>query len=183
MAVIATTERLIVRQWQDEDAQPLEAIGADLEFVRFLHGRPWTMTDAVDMIATCRRVEGAIGATLWALEDRQNGALVGYCGFGVTNAACVRTDLIEIGWGVERSRWRQGLATEAAREVIPLGLRRFDRWRLMAKCHADNTASERVMRRIGLHRAGLVRYLGDPTLIYRMSSTGASERETSVGRG
>jgi hypothetical protein len=25
------------------------------------------------------------------------------------------------------------------------------------------------MRRIGLHRAGVVRYLDDPTLIYRMS--------------
>jgi RimJ/RimL family protein N-acetyltransferase len=169
VAVIATTERLIVRQWQDEDAQPLAAIGTDLEFVRFLQGRPWTIVDAVDMIATCRTVEGAIGVTLWALADRRDGALLGYCGFGVTNAACVRTDLIEIGWGVEHSRWGQGLATEAGRELIPLAVRRFETWRLIAKCHADNIASERVMRRIGLHRAGLVRYLGDPTLIYRMS--------------
>ena len=168
MAVIATTERLIVRQWHDEDARPLAAIGTDLEFVRYLQGRPWTIADAVDMITTCRTVEGAIGVTLWALEDRHDGALVGYCGFGVTNAACVRANLIEIGWGVEHSRWRRGLATEAARGVIPLAVRRFDRGRLIAKCHADNIASERVMRRIGLRRAGLVRYLGDPTLIYRM---------------
>jgi RimJ/RimL family protein N-acetyltransferase len=169
VAVIATTERLIVRQWHDEDAQPLAAIGASLEFVRYLQGRPWTIVDAVDMIATCRTVEGAIGTTLWALEDRHGSGLLGYCGFGVTNAACVRTDLIEIGWGVEHSRWGQGLATEAARVVLPLGVRRFDSWRLIAKCHADNVASERVMRRIGLHRAGVVRYLDDPTLIYRMS--------------
>jgi RimJ/RimL family protein N-acetyltransferase len=121
------------------------------------------------MIATCRTAESAIGVTLWALADRRDGALLGYCGFGVTNAACVRTDLIEIGWGVEHSRWGQGLATEAGRELIPLAVRRFETWRLIAKCHADNIASERVMRRIGLHRAGLVRYLGDPTLIYRMS--------------
>src|SRR5262245_58564468 len=111
------------------------------------------------MISTCRAVEDSIGATLWALEDRRSGALVGYCGLGVTNAACVRADLIEIGWSIERSRWGQGLATEAASEVLALGTRIFDSRQLIAKCHADNVASERVMQRIGLRRAGRVRYL------------------------
>jgi RimJ/RimL family protein N-acetyltransferase len=167
VAVIAVTERLIVRQWHDDDAQPLAAMGADEEFVRYLQGRSWTIDDAVSMISTCRTVEDAIGATLWALEAQHDGALVGYCGFGVTNASCVRADLIEIGWGVERSRWGQGLATEAAIEVMPFARRLFESWRLIAKCHADNVASERVMVRIGLHRAGTVRYLGHPTIIYR----------------
>src|SRR5437764_231048 len=80
-------------------------MGGDAEFVRYLQGRPWTIDDAVGMISTCRTVEDSIGATLWALEDRDDGALVGYCGVGVTNATCVRTDRIEIGWGIERSRW------------------------------------------------------------------------------
>src|SRR4051812_16111070 len=102
------------------------------------------------MISTCRVVEDLIGATLWALEGHDDGALVGYCGLGVTNATCVRADLIEIGWGIERSPWGQGLATEAALEVLALARRLFASWRLIAKCHADNVASERVMHRIGL---------------------------------
>src|SRR4051812_9979605 len=164
MALVAQTERLILRSWRDEDAEPLAAMGGDPDFVRYLQGRPWTIEDAVGMIATCRAVEESIGATLWALEDRHDGALVGYCGLGVTNATCVRADLIEIGWGVERSRWRQGLATEAASEVLRLARRLFANGRLIAKCHADNVASERVMVRIGLRRAGAVRYLGSPSL-------------------
>ena len=167
MALIAETERLLVRSWRDDDAVPLAAMGSDVEFVRYLQGRPWTIDDAVGMIGTCRKVEASIGATLWALEDRRDGSLVGYCGFGLTNAACVRTDLIEMGWGVERSRWGEGLATEAALGVIPLGVRKFGSRRIFAKCHVDNTASERVMQRIELRRAGLVRYLDAETLIYR----------------
>jgi len=167
VVVIAQTERLIIRNWRDDDAQPLAEIGSDVRFVRYLQGRPWTIDDAVGMISNCRKVEEAIGATLWALEDREDGALVGYCGLGVTNASCVRADLIEIGWGIERSRWGRGLATEAAAAVLSLGRRRFESSRLVAKCHADNAASERVMVRIGLRRAGLVRYLEYPTLIYR----------------
>lgn len=166
--MIATTERLLVREWRDEDAEPLATMGADAEFVRYLQGRPWTIDDAVSMISTCRAVQNQIGVTLWALEDRHDGALVGYCGFGVTNASCVRTDLIEIGWGIERSRWGRGLASEAALKVLPIAAGLFGSRRLFAKCHADNIASERVMLRIGLHRAGLVRYLEYPTLIYRV---------------
>lgn len=105
MGVIAHTERLMLRSFRDDDAPSLAEIGADIQFVRYLQGRPWTLDDAVGMISNCRAVEESIGATLWALEDRRSGALIGYCGLGVTNAACVRTDLIEIGWGIERSRW------------------------------------------------------------------------------
>jgi ribosomal-protein-alanine N-acetyltransferase len=167
VAVIAQTARLILRTWRDDDAQPLAEMGSDAEFVRYLQGRPWTIEDAVGMISTCRAVEDSIGVTLWALEDRHDGALVGYCGLGVTNATGLRTDLIEIGWGIERSRWAQGLATEAAMQVLALARRRFGSRRLIAKCHADNLASERVMLRIGLRRAGAVRYLAHSTLIYR----------------
>ena len=167
MALVAKTERLLVRSWRDDDAVPLAAMGADVEFVRYLQGRPWTIDDAIGMIGNCRTVEASIGATLWALEDRGDGSLVGYCGFGVTNAACVRADLIELGWGIERSRWHEGLATEAALGVIPLGVRGFGTRRLFAKCHVDNAASERVMQHIGLRRVGLVRYLDTATLIYR----------------
>jgi len=167
VAVISQTERLVLRTWRDDDAQPLAEMGSDAEFVRYLHGRPWTIDDAVSMISTCRVVEDSIGATLWALEGRDDGALVGYCGLGVTNATCVRADLIEIGWGIDRLRWGQGLATEAAIEVLALARPLFGGGRLIAKCHADNVGSERVMNRIGLRRAGLVRYLDHPTLIYR----------------
>ena len=167
MAVIAQTDRMILRSWRDDDAQPLAEMGSDADFVRYLQGRPWTIEDALGMISTCREVEDLIGATLWALEDRKNGALVGYCGLGVTNASCLRADLIELGWGIERSLWGQGLATEAATEVLALGSRLFGSGRLVAKCHADNGPSERVMDHIGLRRAGPVLYLECPTLIYR----------------
>src|SRR4051794_31682460 len=125
MVVVASTERPVVRSWRDDDAQPLAAIGADPEIVRYLNGRSWTIADAVGMIETNRAVERSLGVMLWALQDRRDGSLVGYCGFGTTNAACVRGDVIEIGWGVERSRWGRGLATEAALAVMPLADRCF----------------------------------------------------------
>jgi len=164
--VIVGTERLIIRSWRDSDADPLAAMGADVEFVRYLQGRPWTLDDAVGMIATCRATEASLGLTLWALEARVDGALVGYCGFGRTNASCLRADVVEIGWGLGRPHWRRGFATEAASAVLPLAFSQFRDALVVAKCHVDNVASEHVMQRIGLRRAGLVRYLEWPTTIY-----------------
>src|SRR4051812_47807200 len=168
MSIVATTARLTLRSWRDDDREPMAAMAADLDFVRYLGGRPWELSDAAAMIERCRHEEQSVGVTLWALEDRQESVLVGYCGLAPTNAPCLRNDLIEIGWGIERSRWGDGLATEAATTVLEIGARRFAPGRVVAKCHVDNVGSERVMQRIGLRRAGIVRYLPDAaTPLYR----------------
>jgi RimJ/RimL family protein N-acetyltransferase len=165
--VVALTSRLFVRAWHDADAEPLAALGRDPEFVRYLRGRPWTLDDAGEMIRHCRAESAEIGVSLWALEERESSALIGYCGLGSSNAPCLRPDLIEIGWGIERSRWGRGLATEAASAVIEVAYDRFSSAQLIAKCHIDNLASERVMQHIGLRRVGVLRYLDSSTTLYR----------------
>jgi RimJ/RimL family protein N-acetyltransferase len=58
----------------------------------------------------------------------------------------------EIGWVIDPAHSGRGYATEAARAMIdvcfgPLGLRR-----VIAQCFADNTASWRVMEKVGMRR-------------------------------
>jgi RimJ/RimL family protein N-acetyltransferase len=58
----------------------------------------------------------------------------------------------EIGWVIDPDHSGRGYATEAARALIetcfgPLGLRR-----VIAQCFADNTASWRVMEKVGMRR-------------------------------
>jgi len=156
---VLTTRRLVVRSWRDDDVEPLATMGRDPEFVRYLQGRLWTRADAEDMIDRCRTTEASIGVTMWALEDLRNGELVGYCGFAPTNATCLRPEVLEIGWAIDRQRWGHGLATEAADALLRLAASRFAHTRVVAKCHIDNVGSERVMQRIGLRRLGVVRYL------------------------
>ena len=166
--VVALTDRLIVRTWADEDAEPLAAIGADPDVVRYLGGAPWSIADARSMIALFREIGDTLGVTTWALEDRESGSLVGHCGFARTNAEFLRPEIVEIGWTLDRRRWGEGLATESARALMPRALELFDPWRIVSKCHVENVASERVMQRLGLRRAGTVRRSGDYTVIYRL---------------
>jgi RimJ/RimL family protein N-acetyltransferase len=167
-AALATTPRLRVRAWRADDAPSLAALGSDVEVVRYLGGVPWSVDDATRLISSWEEIDQSLGVTTWACEDRASGVLVGYCGFARTNAAWLRSDIVEIGWLVARDRWGEGLATEAAEAVLPLGLARFPPSRIVSKCDVRNAASERVMRKLGLRRAGVVRRPQDLTVVYRV---------------
>ena len=143
-------------------------MGLDTEVVRYLGGSPWSINDAAEQISLFRSIQESLGVTTWAAEDRTTGALLGYCGFARTNATWLRPGIIEIGWLLDRHRWGEGLATEAANAVLPLGLARVEPWRIVSKCHVENVASEGVMRRLGLKRAGVVRRPQDFTVMYRL---------------
>jgi [ribosomal protein S5]-alanine N-acetyltransferase len=165
--VVGETPRLRLREWHRQDGVSLQGICGDLEVVRYLGGSPWTADDTREFLddMLTRRELGA--PETWAIEDLATGRLIGWCGFARTNAPWLRYDLvIEIGWTLARSCWGLGLATEAARAALDLEL--FDPARIISKCHAENSRSEAVMRRIGMHRVGEVRARYDcGTTLYR----------------
>jgi RimJ/RimL family protein N-acetyltransferase len=166
---IASTERLTLETWSDDDAADLAAIGS-AQVVRYLGGEPWTEATARSLIALWRGIEDRLGVTTWAVRLRSSGELVGTCGFAGTNAPWLRFEhVVEVGWTLGRPWWGQGLATEAAGAAIGVGLGRIPPDRIISKCHVDHVASERVMQRIGMRRVGVVRGAEDHgTVLYRM---------------
>jgi RimJ/RimL family protein N-acetyltransferase len=101
---------------------------------------------------------------------RDSDELIGTCGFAGTNMPWLRFDyVIEVGWTLGRRWWGRGLATEAAKAALQVGLSRYPTERFISKCHIDNTASERVMLRIGMERVGIVRgTFAAPTVLCRL---------------
>ena len=168
--LVAETSRLLLREWSDADVGPLAQIGT-AEVVGYLGGTPWTATTARDSIALWRQIDSRLGVTTWAVCERASGDLIGTCGFAGTNVPWLRFDfVIEIGWTLGSRWWGQGFATEAAVAALDVGLGRYPRERFLSKCHIANKASERVMRRIGMHRVGIVQgTFSAPTLLYRLS--------------
>ena len=156
-SVIAETARLVLEDWTDHDVEPLAALGT-ADVVRFLGGEPWTASTARESMQRWRQIEERLGLTTWAVRLRENGQLIGTCGFAGTNVPWLRVDVVvEIGWTLGRAWWGRGLATEAAVGALAVGLARYSRERIVSKCHIDNVASERVMHRIGMSRVGVVR--------------------------
>lgn len=63
----------------------------------------------------------------------------------------------EIGWAIRMEDWRKGYASEAAGGMLDFAFQVLDAHRVVAFCHADNMASARVMKKIGMKQEGHLR--------------------------
>jgi [ribosomal protein S5]-alanine N-acetyltransferase len=63
----------------------------------------------------------------------------------------------EIGWALHRDVWGKGYATEAARAMLGFAFSELGVHRVVAFCNALNTASYRVMEKLGMQRDGWLR--------------------------
>jgi ribosomal-protein-alanine N-acetyltransferase len=80
---------------------------------------------------------------------------------------------VELLYALRPDGWGQGLATEAAREVLRFGLEDLGLAEILAGADLENAASFRVMERVGMTFARDVTIDGRPTRYYRIRARGA----------
>ena len=153
--MIMETERLILRPLEERDHEPLVALNADPEVMRFF---PWTRTAAETSAQfdamSAHYVEHGFG--FMAAELKADASFVGLLGINRFNAEMI--DLlhghpeVEIGWRFHKRFWGQGLAPEGARAWLGFAWDRLDLDEIVAITFRDNLPSQRVMEKIGMHR-------------------------------
>lgn len=63
----------------------------------------------------------------------------------------------EIGWAIHPDEWGKGFAVEAAQRLLEFAFTDLGAHRVVAFSHAQNTASLRVMQKLGMRQEGLLR--------------------------
>ena len=150
-----TTERLILRPWQDRDRAPLAAILGDPVVRRFY---PAIATPA----ETSAQIDAAIEKTanngfhFAAAELRASGELAGLIGIGVIpdflREVIPGRPRVEIGWQLKTSVWGQSLAPEGARAWLEYAFAELGLDEIVAFTANLNLPSQRVMQKLGMHR-------------------------------
>ena len=90
----------------------------------------------------------------WAIEEAHCGEVVGELfvdNFGTSSRLC------EMDWKIGTAFQGKGYAAEAARAAIEYLIREVGFHRIEAKCCTENTASERVMQKLGMNKEGILR--------------------------
>lgn len=144
------TERLVLRDWRDDDLDALAAINSDAEVMEFF---PSLMTrdESAAMIARIRARIANDGFSFWAVENRHQGTVVGFCGLSRVPFQAAFTPAVEIGWRLARSAWGHGYALEAARAALAFGWTRgIDS--IVAFLVPSNRRSAAVAERLGMLR-------------------------------
>jgi RimJ/RimL family protein N-acetyltransferase len=160
------TEHLRIRPVEPEaDAEPLYELWGDAEAMRFVRPPSASVDEVRDRLEDI--VEWArSGWGLWALEERENGRLVGLAGlFPLAR----KGPEIELAYHVLPSRWGRGYATEAGAALLEAAWRETDLDYVVAVAFEENTASTRVMEKLGMTYEGPTRYLGHELVRYSLA--------------
>jgi ribosomal-protein-alanine N-acetyltransferase len=143
------TERLILREWRDEDREPFARMNGDPSVMEYM---PALLTRA-ESDALVERIEvyfAEHGFGPWAAELKATGEFIGYIGLWTPRFEAHFTPCIEIGWRLAREHWGKGLATEGARAVMDHAFGALGLKQLVSFTSVGNARSWRVMEKIGM---------------------------------
>ena len=149
---IIETDRLILRLWKSEDLPLFTEMNKDSRVMRYF---PAILTDE-QTESFYNRIQSEFernGWGLYAVELKSNGTFIGYVGLHEIGFDADFTPGVEIGWRLATDFHNQGLATEAAKEVLKLA-RQNGLQRLYSFTTKQNAPSERVMQKIGMTKVG-----------------------------
>jgi [ribosomal protein S5]-alanine N-acetyltransferase len=141
------TRQLIVREIEPRDVQA---------FARFMIQEPYQrhialrLKDEAEVRAFVKRSVSRRGDERrnvfhLAAEEKSSGEAVGD-GFLIVQ----RKGLLEVGWGVHPAMWAMGIGSEIGIALLGLGFERLAAQRMWCKTMAENRASGRLARRIGM---------------------------------
>jgi RimJ/RimL family protein N-acetyltransferase len=143
------TERLLLRQWRDDDRAPFAALNADPEVMEHFPA-PLTRDESDALVDLNRAHFDEHGFGLWAVEVVDTGAFIGFTGLAVPTFDADFTPAVEVGWRLAREAWGYGYATEAARAALAVGFATFDLDEIVSFTSVPNTRSQAVMVRLGM---------------------------------
>lgn len=150
-----TTPRLILRPPRLDDADAFYEIWSDAQAMRYFSFP--AMTDPQQARQRMPRLvsgsdEGK--AVVCIVELRETGEALGNCDLFHIDEQCRRA---EIGFSMKRRHWGHGFMSEAADAVIAHAFGALQLRRLEADIDPRNTASARLLERLGFVREGLLR--------------------------
>ena len=153
---VLETERLILRQLVPEDTISVYRIRSDYRVTHYNTGAPYRRVEqALRLIHSIQDGYEEQKELRWGLVLRgDDHTVVGMCGYNYWNRHDRRAS---VGYDLAHAYWGQGLMPEALRAVVEFGFHAMDLNRIEADCTVENSASARVLEKLGFQPEGLQR--------------------------
>lgn len=146
------TQRLVLRQWNDEDLHPFSQICGDREVMEFF---PKLLTEE-ESYTMGKRIQALIaerGWGFWAVEVPGQSNFIGFVGLHIPRENMPFSPCVEIGWRLARRYWGMGYATEAASESLRYAFTHLALDEVVSFTPARNIRSQAVMEKLGMSYA------------------------------
>jgi [ribosomal protein S5]-alanine N-acetyltransferase len=159
------TDRLILRDITEADAELLFDLDSDPEVMRYIGPRP--APDVAGYRDRTRNVYVPFQAHPWhgvrIVLNRASGEFLGWVFVRPSTASKFASEIgwtlpdeVEVGYRYRRSAWGCGFATEAAMPLVQIALADPATKAVVSCAMAGNAGSLRVLAKLGLERVGEV---------------------------
>jgi len=155
MFPIIETERLILREIKEEDAEDVFAILSNNEVTKYYGQESLVnLQQAKEVIQFFKQSYEASRGIRWGIERKGTNGLIGTIGFNAWSPKQKRAD---IGYEIHPERWRKGYAAEAITSLLSFGFDNMDLNRIGAVVFLENEASNKLLTKVGFQKEGILR--------------------------
>lgn len=150
---IIQTERLILRQWCEEDLEPFAKLNADPRVMEFFP----SLLSREESDQMVKRMQTKIEKRGWgwfAVSLKANEKFIGFIGMNDVDKASFPVHFaptVEVGWRLAYPFWGKGFATEGALACLKYGFETLKLDEIVSFTAVQNMRSRAVMERIGMH--------------------------------
>ncbi len=145
------TERIILREWKDEDRAPFAVMNGDPVIMEYL---PRLLDEEASNHLVDRFQEHfkKYGYGPYVAERKEDGSFMGFVGLRHVEFKAPFTPAVEIAWRLDYECWGHGYASEAACGVLGHAFTKLDLKEIVSFTVHDNTRAIGVMEKIGMNQ-------------------------------
>lgn len=146
------TERLLLRDIVQEDAEAMFLMDADPDVHRYLGNEPVENISRIhEIIAFIQQQYSTHGIARWAVVEKSGNQFIGWCGLKYITEPIYgsKVDYYDLGYRFNRNAWGKGFATESSKAVIQYAFDKMQLTTLFAMAEKENTASLHVLEKCG----------------------------------
>jgi len=163
------TERTFLRKLTIADAKNFYQLNIDPEVLKYTGDKPFDSIEVAKSFLAGYDQYSRYGVGRLAVIEKSTGQFIGWCGLKYSPG----TDEFDIGFRFYKSYWNRGFATETARICIQHGLHNLQLQEIIGRARKDNTASIRVLEKLGMKFKGNFDFDGHEGVLYSITkSTG-----------
>ena len=150
-----TTDRLVLREITQQDAQAIYACFSDEQVTKHYGMNTFKCIDEAEkLIQTFSANFTQKRGIRWAIERKDAKGLIGTIGFNLWSPAHKRA---EIGYEMHPDFWRVGYTSEALNRIVEYGFHELQLTRIGAIVFLDNQASNQLLLKNGFEKEGILK--------------------------
>lgn len=150
------TERLLLREIQENDIEGIFELDSNAEVHKYLGEKPiTTYKQAEDIIIFIRQQYQERGIGRFACIEKSSGEFIGWSGLKLNKGEKEElngfTNFIDIGYRLIPRFWGKGYASESAFACLDFGFTKMNYDIIYGAAETENIGSNKILQKIGLH--------------------------------